>query len=476
MIPSASPTAKNVPLKIVGGNNFGRYSKISIEETYNMIVSDNWLVPYAGYKTVTQIEETARGRAIFNSIPLGKMIVVIDNNVYLIDKNLSHNKLASIETYSEDISIAENNKKQIAICDQKDIYIYDYENNVFDKARTEGSPLDFRPNYVAFQDGYFIAATADRAEWRLSEINNGFNFPALPNNVGKFESKGDFAKAVIPIPGKGNQLLVMGNSVTLHWVDVGYKLFPYQQTSSVNIDYGCTSASTIAFGDTFVVWLAVNEKSGPVIMLSDGVSIKPISNEGINFKLAQISNPENAYGFLFKQDGHLFYQLTFPADNITYTYDFNTKQFYTLSDQYTNHHIAKRLAAFNNSYYFISFKDGNLYELNSKYTTFDDKEIVRIRICPNIRLPDGSPFIVDFLTFTIEQGNADSDMRVDISISRDGGISFGSYHAIELQELGLRKYRANVFQLGYANDFIVQLRFWGKDRFVITDGYVRVYQ
>ena len=152
----------------------------------------------------------------------------------------------------------------------------------------------------------------------------------------------------------------MGSTVTEPWQDVGATLFPYQRNSSVNIDYGCLNPATIAFNENFVIWLAANEKSGPFIAYSTGGDINKISTDGIDFKFTQLKNPANSYGFLFRQDGHQIYQITFPDDNLTYIYDFNTKKFFTLCDENFNAHIAKRIAFLIDKYYFVSFVDGNL--------------------------------------------------------------------------------------------------------------------
>ena len=468
---------QNFPLKIVGSTVFGRYPKISKEETFNMIISDGWLVPYAGYKKITDILPNGESRGLFYSVPLNKLIIVIDNEIYFVSTNENFELRATIDSYVGDVFIDENDAGQIAICDKKDIYILDYKNNVFQKAETSGSqPLDFLPVYITFQNGYFISADSKSPQWRLSELNNGLVFPAEAAYVGTFQSKPDLPKAAIRIPGKGNQLFVIGSTVTELWTDVGYDLFPYQRTTAFNIDYGCINQSTIAASDNFIIWLGINEKSGPTIIYSSGGSVKQISNDGINFKLAQLTAPEDSYGFLFKQDGHLIYQLTFKTDNLTYIFDFNTNAFFTLSDENANHHIAKRVAYFNNKYYFISFDDGNLYEMNSIYTDYDGKEIPRTRICPNIRLPDSSPFIVNSIGFPLEQGKGKQKQVIDLSISNDGGEMFGNTRRSELRSLGNRKNRYKEWGLGRTNDFVPKFKFWGFDRVVASDGVVEVYR
>jgi hypothetical protein len=60
--------------------------------------------------------------------------------------------------------------------------------------------------------------------------------------------------------------------------------------------------------------------------------------------------------------------------------------------------------------------------------------------------------------------------HVDLSISTDGGASFGTQWAAYLPAIGHRKNRLMWWQCGIANDFVAQFKFWGMGRFVVTDG------
>jgi hypothetical protein len=468
---NGSPSVSSLPLNIVGGSTFGRYPKISIEKTYNMIVSDNFLVPYAGYIQRNAFSLGQEGRGIYSSNKYNHIVMVIDNKVYIVDSSLSITQTNTIDTYTGDVYISENNGGQIAICDQKDIYILNYVNNTFQKA-----VIDFLPGYITFQDTYFISTDQITGSWRLSDNNDGTSWPDDAQHVGEFQTKPDKAVAAVRMPGRGNLLLVFGSTVCEEWYDVGAQLFPYQKNTFSNLDYGCINAATIDSLEDFVVWVSSNEKAGPTITYSDGTSIKQISTDGINFQLADLTNPTNAYGFLFRQDGHLFYQVTWPSDNLTLTYDFNTQKFFHLCDKYMNYHIAKKAVYFRGNYFFVAINNGNFYELNSLYTTYNGDEIPRIRQTAPLRLPSQDLFIVNRITFTIEQGDNDSIQRVDMALSKDGGVSFGNFQKKVLNRIGNRPNRLNWWGCGRANDVTVQFRFWGEGRFVATDGFVSIYK
>jgi len=532
---------KDMPLKMVGGTHFGRYSKISNEQTFNMIISDNWNVPFAGYRMVIQIDPLGQGRAIASSTLQNKMFSVIDSNFYSINSFLGYNQAVGMLATSavDNCFISENNASTILVSDTEYLYTYNSTTNVLTQIPGIKSVIN-NPGYITFQNGRFIVPDLATNNWYISNVNGtpvgGMNpvaFSRTSQFQGALQTKPDTCQACVRFPGKGNLLLVMGNIVTEQWQDVGAQLFSYQRTAYSNIDYGCLNSASIDQNEDIVCWVAGNEKSGPFIAYSDGGSIKRISNDGIDFKLANLKDPTNVYGYLFRQDGHLIYAAVWPTDAISYGYDFNSQEFVTLSSEKMGAYIAKDVVYFNGNYYFVSIIDGNIYQMSSNLYTYDYgngniAEIPRIRIPPPIRMPDQSRFVAGYAGFTIEQGQFDYDYRdttsiladqgnnpitsqggqpylvptsgnnyslrgaqqyigngynfrnnvprVDLSLSKDGAVNFGNNVSLNMRPQGKRQNRMMWWRLGAANDLSLQYRFWGFDRFVMTDGIVSYYQ
>lgn len=462
----------DLPINIVGSTKFGIYPKISKEETWNMFVSDGWFLNFSGYKKVIDIISEGRGRGLFASSKFNHMIAVINSGVYLINDSITAELVENLDTFANDVYIDESSNGEIAICDLRNIYIYNQVNGDFYKP-----VLNFVPGYIAFQDSRFISIDRNNPEWRLSDRDEDGKviFPDGTNFVGEFQTTADVLTAVVPVPGKSNSLFVVGENIIENWVDVGFQLFPYQKNNTFSIPYGAIP-NTIAKGNQIVAMVGLNNNSGISIMYTTGGDVEIISTDGINYQLEQLQNPNDSYGFLFMQNGHLFYVATFTTDNFSIAYDFTEKKFYNLSDENQNYFIAKNVVYFENTYYFLSFKDGNLYELNTNYGTYDGNEIPRIRIPETIRLPKNDRFVMNVFQMTIESGYSNETTAVDLSISKDGGQSFSNTIR---KEIGKIPNRANMFRqwnLGSANEAILQFRFWGLDRFVINNGYMSVYQ
>jgi hypothetical protein len=564
---------KPYPLNIVGSSNFGRYNKISAERTYNMFMSDSFMIPYAGYYPVINqsvFNSGKSGRGAYNSIKFNRLVLVIDSNVWFV--NISYDTatnnyiyappvlIGQLNTSTGVVYIVENNKPQLVISDNTMLYIYDpainsslQPYNYFNG----GQVLSFIPGYITFHDNYIlVAASNDIAvvnapannTWRLSAINDATTFPNDSSSIGLLQTKPDNTQAVVRFPSKGNMIFVMGRNVTEAWFDTGAQLFPYQRNNQFNIDYGCLNPATVAYMDELVVWLAANERSGAVIMYSNGGMPKPISTDGIDYLFSLLTTPQDSQAFLYRQDGHVFYHINFYTDNLSLMYDFNTQKIYNACDQNLNYFIAAEVAYFNNQYYFVSKNTGNLYAFDTTYYTYSDtdannnvviNEIPRFRICGHIRTPDQDYGIINDIGFTIETGETDYQQqsigpiylitqdsrqivtqgdvgffvtqdnnfiitqngeylvsqqpgfivdnliaqqsailyitpRVDLSMSYDGGASFGNEQPYVLNPIGKRRNRLMWWQQGINNDAVPMFKFWGVGRVVCTDGMVHV--
>ena len=490
---------------------------------------------------------------------INSIVAVLGDSVYLVNITFSQQqqkvtfyqvfKIGTLQTETGVVYIAENNKPQIGISDGTAFYIYDPTlMPIF-----QTIPIDFVPGYLTFHDTYFIMPATGTNTWRLSGNNDGTTWPNDQFSVGALQTKPDNVQAVVRFPSKGNMIFVMGSIVTEAWFDTGAQLFPYQRNNQFNIDYGCLQPATVAYMDEFVVWLAQNEKSGPIIMYSDGGMPKKITTDGIDYLFSTLQNPQDSQAFLYRQDGHLFYHINFYSDNLSLFYDFNTEKFYHASDQNLDYFIASEVAFVNNQYYFVTKNNGNMFAFDTAFTTYQDvdslgnvisNEIPRIRICKNIRTPEQDYSIINDVGFTIESGETNYQQQdlgeiilitqdghplitqggflglvtqdgfqlitqdgfglvsqqntigsnalliaqqdantgftylslphVDLSISMDGGATFGNEWAYYLPPIGHRKNRLMWWQIGIANDFVAQFKFWGMGRFVATDGVANI--
>ena len=533
-----------VPVKIVGSSVFGVYPTISVERTYNMYITSNgdgteeWLVNFPGYQALLALfEDSLEGRGIFYSVRGGFLLVVVEASVWRINLlDEIPTQLGTIGTSSGEVFFDENLSSQILFVDGQVGYIYNY-----DSAPTAIAPAvynsvpgdtDFLPNYVTYQNTYFIIGngltTNEGSQWVIFQedvADTAYSLEWVQTLA--LQTKPDFAKAVLRIPGKGNNVIVFGSTVAELWNNVG-GLQVYQRNSSVNIDFGAASVSTIAANDEVVAWLGINEKSSVALMSMRGGAAGRISTDGLDHLLESVQEPSNSTAFLYRQGGHLFYVLSFidPLDNFSIMYDFTTNRIFDITDWDFTAFPARQIVYYMNKTLFISYKDGQVFELSPNITIYDifandpvSEDIDRIYDIPRVRLTNTfraqnrpEKFKINLFTFVIESGTTlqaydtpicfgyliteDTEQiiytedglpilaeggycyinkpRVDLTISKNGGITFSNVVSYQLKATGQFKNQPRFINLGYAQQITYQMRFWGHGRFVVKNGTMEI--
>ncbi len=538
----ANSGKQETPLSVVGSSTFGRYPKMNSEMTMNMFVADDFLIPYAGYEVKVPQEaigSSGFGRCIFHSVKYNKLFHMVGNEIFVYIYNTETKELelqnrsgpiASIGT-SGFVWVDENNhvatdgtppktyhSTQVAFVTNNKIVLYREKEGGTPDWKADTVLTDLSPLSIVFHNTRFLVANGhlQNNTWRLSANNNGESFPTGFQFEGGFQSKIGNIKAVVRFPSKSGLIFVLGDTGAEAWFDTGGKSFPYQRNNQFNSDYGCLSSNTIAFTDQYVVWLGANEKSGPVVLFSEGGPPQKISTDGLDYLLGNLKHPEDSQAFIFRQDGHVFYHINFYTDNCSFFYDFNTGRFYNACNEDMDYFEASSVCYAFNSYWFYSNRNGHIYRMSSDIYTFNGREIPRIRICNSIRQSSQNYFRVSEVGFTIETGETDyyqqsigpiylntQDMnkivsqdqnkliaqqggttsygplsrpRVDLTISGDGGMTFGNAFPQYLPGIGQRKNKLCWYQIGAHNDFVAQFRFNGFGRFVVSDGVAYIGQ
>ncbi len=455
-----TPNSDQVPVNIVGGNRYGRYSKISSEYTQNMFVSSNgypansedyeqWLVSFAGYRRVLNLIQfpdvtpqlypnqipAGSGRGLFHSTRGDIAVAVVNSIVYKITPSLNSTQVGVLSSASGEVYMAENLNSQICLVDGVNCWIYNYSDDSFTLQDLNNDNLV--PSYVEYHNTFFLFGNGLKnnfgSQWYAYISNSDTTITQVnpSNSALALQTKADYALAIKCIPGRGNNILVFGSTVCEIWTQVA-GLQPYVRQPSVNINYGCASVATIASGGNYLAWLGQNEDEAPVIMVYDGNQAQRISTDGIDYLLSRVVSPESSTAFLYRQDGHLFYQLTFydPVDNFTLLYDFNTQMFFNLTNEFGGYHPARQVIYFNLNVYFISLRNAAMYLLSSNITVIDENLersnsgapyndalvylIPRKRITGSIRQASSTRFRVNSFVLTLEQGNDINFLEADL--------------------------------------------------------------
>lgn len=288
---------------------------------------------------------------------------------------------------------------------------------------------------------------------------------------------------------------------------------PFRRINSLLIEYGTPAIGSIAVGFEKMFYLSQDEDGlGPVIEIT-GTSPIPVSTKALDFSLSQYAEENqisDARAFLVKENGIIFYRLNFTAANHTYVYNVTfsdpssdeTKFWHEEEVLNGDRHPAQTHSYFGGKNYVGHYSLPIFYILDNRYFTNNGEAIRRMRISRSfvpsnynriridrfqLDLLQGSPFAAaiieeDLILFTeneleilTEDGNEllleqkssqqlhDENPVVFLSISKDGGQTFGYKIKGLMGKSGERSYRTLWRKLGTiprGQGFVVKLEFF----------------
>lgn len=479
-----------VDIVLTDGLNPVRFPALANQTALNLFEFEGAMIPTAGFTTILArlVEEDQEGRGIFYSDLLNACVVVLGNTLYKITLE-THEKLGTLASDRGRVYFAENGLTtlpdsstgdpggQIAISDGINIYTF-AKNGAFSKAEMDdGSALDFVPGTLAFQNGFFFANDLGSDRIYASTLNESRVWPVL-----FFDLVAARTRSCVAFK---NLLYVFGKDKTnLFYSQPSEPQFPYAPDVSRAWDYGCLSQASVATSQGLIVWLGNTRYGAPTILMSTGGTPTGISTPGIDALIDSFETPQDAEGFMYEEDGHIFYQITFEADNITLLYDFTSKKWTGLTDTSGQNRSPVRQSAYfegKNTLLAITRAPGRVGKFGVNIFNFDDEVIPRMIITQNYTQEERQVMCQE-LDLQIEQGeNAVREAvypsdpveeyaqgsRICLSISKDRGRTYPIEHVRTLGRPGFRRELLRWRKLGAARWWTFKWDFLSKDRFVI---------
>jgi hypothetical protein len=105
------------------------------------------------------------------------------------------------------------------------------------------------------------------------------------------------------------------------WYNAGNAGFPFAIAPGVYIEHGCIAPYSVAKHDLNVFWLGADKDGRATVFVGANYAARPISTPAIAAIFSTYASVSDAIGMTYKQQDHVFYVLTFPTANVTWTYD-----------------------------------------------------------------------------------------------------------------------------------------------------------
>jgi hypothetical protein len=469
---------------IVGG--FGKYKveKLNAERTINLYVvkdptakNPSFLAPFPGFDSPQEFTSGTNGcrASLVTYDILSKDYVVyvaVGDQIYLITQTLSPSAITSgsdiLDTtsgYVSMASISNFNNNEILFCDGS--VLLSYKPGDMTPIAKVTLPDSAVPQYVTAMDNYFIVSVKDTQRFFVSKLSDGRG-----DYSGRFVTASTIDGIIQAVMQLERRVFIFGDFGIESWFDAGASDFPFRRDNNVFIEHGLLAVGSLCEGAGRLFYLAQSRYGSPAIMMIEGNTPKQISDIDLDRQLEELINPEDAIGFVFRIEGHLFYQLNFTTDQRTFLYSLNSDEWTelemapaTLHGTPTRHAAQCHFFYYGatgqfNTHYIGDYNNPTFYILSSDYYKNNGQPILKTRICHvfysnvyNYRVIDR--LLIDMLQGAIYQNPTgaslefdDDDPKVNLSISRDGGNTYKFIGQAKIGKAGDQLFRTFWSKLG----------------------------
>jgi hypothetical protein len=448
----------NIPLTL--GNYVGRSGAANAMELVNLMVESDQqggsapftLVGTPGCSEFGNSGTIGEGRGGFQ-IP-GKVLFIVDKEVYTIDTTTAAISAVGTLTTTNGATFWSENPTQVLLTDGAKGYVYTKANGTFNAITDPDFPV---PKASCFKDGWGVVVEASTGKFYVSALNDFTSWGTLDFTTAEYEPDN-----LVTAISSHDSLYALGTKTTQTYYNSGNSYFPFDNRAGANMTIGCGATSSPAKGKNLLFWL---DEDGIVRMI-DGYAQSTVSTRQIEYIIANLVTYADARGFVYTQEGHLFYVLIFPTDKLTLIYDTSTLQWHKRTS-YANDgpwrpgwivREGKTILAGDRT-------NGKIYKLDPDTYT-DDGQPIRWEFTLQNVNSENKMIVHDWLELKIQSGvglvsGQGSDPKLWMTYSDDDGASWSREKWKPMGKMGERQRRIRWPSLGRSRGRIY--KFGGTD-------------
>jgi hypothetical protein len=290
--------------------------------------------------------------------------------------------------------------------------------------------------------------------------------------------------ALITLAVANQEVWLFGTQTLEVWAPDPTQPFPYSKIPGVLIEQGCAAKSSVARMNGSLFFLSANDQGQGVVFRTQGLATSRISDHSLEQEIATYPVISDAIGFTYAAEGHYFYMLTFPTQNITWVYDMTSATWHqrawlditgTFSRHRGNCHVF-----FGGANIVGDWNRGKLYKMSTLLYTDDGNPLVRLRTAPHLS-KGGTKVSYNNIEFAIETGvglqsGQGSDPQVKLRWSDDYGHTFRNARMKSIGKAGNFRQRVRFLRLGQARDRVFELSYSEPTPFTVMGAYFNVEQ
>ena len=395
-----------------------------------------------------------------------------------------------------------------------------------------GTPIVFSggslPSELVAGITYYVKAIVSNSTIKVSATDGGPAITSASGGNGNITNNGQLQLGAITThPGTivacrtlHRRLFLFSQFFTEVWENAGIGTnLPFRRNNALLMEYGTPALASISVSFDMMAFLAQTRDGLGSVMQVTGTESIPISTFALDAQLSEYAKNQqiaDCEGFLIRENNIIFYRMNFTAANHTFVYNVtmsdpsqdSRKLWHEEEVLNGNRHPAQTHAYFNGINYVGHYASPILYILDNQTYTNDGEAIKRERITKAIVPPGYQRIRIDRLQVDLLQGNISDistefitqqllteagqpiltennipllaeqelpvsnpqELYVFLSISRDGGQTYGYKIKSPMGAVGQRTFRTLWRKLGTiprGQAFVCKFEFFQAVPFII---------
>lgn len=426
-----------IPVNITGGSYEHRSRPLLKERTRNFwpqllktkkARSEYLLQSFYGLKLFKELSAAADRGMLVNQ---GNLYRVADTTLYQVSSDGTHTSLGTIPGSGRCILKALGSQVIVANGGGQ-VYIWNGSTLTQNTSANIGSPRG-----VAVLNNQAIYDAGSGQGFDVSDVGA----PETINGLNNASAESFSDQLLIPYAWREN-LYLMGTDTIELWYNSGQGNPPFDKIQGAIINVGLDAVHSVADNTDFLFFLG-SDKQFHTLTAGSAAVDTPISNAALTEKIHGYGTTSDCIGWTMELKGQWFYCATFPTQDISWVLPIGGEWFEwgTGSGRIRANSYAEAFGKF----LVADYAGGNLYELDSATYTDVGEPITRTRETAPIHSgligEDNKEFEINGVEVILETGvgllsGQGSNPLLMLSVSRDGGKTFGTERMLRVGRLG----------------------------------------
>lgn len=399
----------------------------------------------------------------------GDLYYCVGRGVYYISPNYVGTHLGDLTTAATPVSMKDNGQTLVIVDGTTSAFLVNLATRVM---TPYADPNFLGSDRVDYLDGFLLYNQPNTRNFYTTLLNTT-NIDAT--YIAAKSAGSDDLSRVVCIE---RLAYLMGRITSEVWGNAGAPSFPFQEVPGAFMQHGIVAPYSVATHDNAVYFVEQNKDGKGVIAKASGYIATRVSTPAIEAEMAKYPTLTDAVGFCYAMLGHVYYVVTFPSADITWSFDLSMPQPIPHQWAWTdgNGLLHRHRAAVATYAYGLNFtgdwENGNLYELNSQVYNDFGGVITHVKGFPHL-VRGGR--LCEFQQFQAEMEvgqDLPPDVLVSLRISASRGKAFSMPMTQPLSSVGDYLRVPQWRQLGMARDMVFELE-WGFDASsALNGGYV----